>query len=60
MICINNVVAVCSTVGVIGVEGKIVRRNMIPVLIYCVVSIFVAYILLAVGFNPIILGTLRL
>lgn len=34
MICVNNVVAASSTVGIVGKEGKLIRRNLIPVGIY--------------------------
>jgi len=34
MICVNNVVAASSTVGIIGKEGALIRRNLIPVGIY--------------------------
>lgn len=34
MICIHNVVAACSTVGILGKEGTVIRRNAIPALIY--------------------------
>ena len=48
MICVNNIVAVCSTVGVIGAEGKLMRRNLIPVVIYCAIVLVgaVVYLLL--------------
>jgi len=46
MICVNNVIAVCATVGLKGVEGKMIRRNCIPVLIYAVLIIMIAYILI--------------
>jgi len=46
MICVNNVVAVCATVGTIGVEGLIIRRNAIPCLIYAVLAaIFVIFLM---------------
>lgn len=52
MICVNNVVAACATVGCIGAEGVIIRRNFIPCFIYAiVVAVFVA-ILISLGFNP--------
>lgn len=52
MICVNNVVAACATVGAIGVEGKIIRRNAIPCFIYTTaVAIFVG-ILIFSGVNP--------
>ena len=34
MVCINNVVAVSATVGISGEEGRIIRRNSIPMFIY--------------------------
>ena len=46
MICVNNVVAVSATVGLQGVEGKIIRKNMVPVLIYAAIAIIIAYIIL--------------
>ena len=49
MICVNNIIAVCATVGIKGVEGKIIRRNSIPMLIYAVLIIIIAYILIATG-----------
>jgi lactate permease len=34
MICVHNVVAVCATVGIIGQEGSVIRRNLLPCIIY--------------------------
>jgi lactate permease len=34
MVCVNNVVAVCATVGIMGGEGRIIRRNAAPCLLY--------------------------
>jgi lactate permease len=34
MICVHNVVAVCATVGIIGKEGSVIRRNLLPCIIY--------------------------
>jgi lactate permease len=33
MICIHNIIAVCATVGLIGVEGILIKRNLVPVAI---------------------------
>lgn len=52
MICVNNVVAVCATVGTIGVEGKIIRRNAIPCFIYGIVVASVVAAMIYSGFNP--------
>jgi lactate permease len=33
MICVHNVIAACATVGLIGVEGLLIRRNLLPMAI---------------------------
>ena len=33
MICVHNVIAACATVGLIGVEGLLIKRNLIPMTI---------------------------
>ncbi|MCI1966837.1 MAG: L-lactate permease [Oscillospiraceae bacterium] len=52
MVCINNVVAACATTGTNGNEGKIIRTNIVPCLIYCAVVVIVVGALIASGFNP--------
>lgn len=52
MICVNNVVAVCATVGCIGAEGILIRRNFIPCFIYGVAVAIVVAVLISIGFNP--------
>lgn len=42
MICVNNIVAVCATVDVVGVEGTLVRRNAIPAFAYAVLAALLA------------------
>ena len=39
IICINNIVAACATVGISGKEGRIIRINIVPTLIYTVVIV---------------------
>ncbi len=34
MVCIHNIVAVSATVGLVGMEGVILKRNAIPLLVY--------------------------
>ncbi len=34
MICVHNVVAACATVGLLGVEGLLIRRALIPLAYY--------------------------
>lgn len=44
MICVNNIVAVSATVGISGVEGQIIKRNLIPVLFYSLLAVVVVLI----------------
>ncbi|MFA8433327.1 MAG: L-lactate permease [Marinifilaceae bacterium] len=53
MICVNNVVAVCATVGCIGAEGTIIRRNSIPAFVYYFLIMVVIMVLISSGFNPL-------
>lgn len=47
MICINNIVAVCATVGLIGKgEHRLLTYNILPCLLYCIITVSVAVFLL--------------
>lgn len=48
MICVNNVVAACATVGAIGVEGILIRRNFIPCVMYSLAAAFFVMFLMKV------------
>jgi lactate permease len=52
MVCINNVVAACATTGTNGNEGKIIRTNIWPCLIYCAIVVIIVGAMIAAGFNP--------
>ena len=52
MTCVNNIVSVCATTGTSRNEGKLIRTNILPCLIYCVVVAVVVGIFIAVGINP--------
>jgi len=41
MVCVNNVVSACATTGTSGNEGKIIKANFLPCIIYCAVAILV-------------------
>ena len=45
MICVHNVVASCATVGLVGVEGLLIRRNFFPMLFYGIFSGIIGLIL---------------
>jgi len=45
MICVNNVVAVCTTTGTTGKEGTIIKKNLLPCFVYCIITVFVVVVL---------------
>ena len=52
MVCINNAVAASATIGTIGREGKLIKTNIIPMLIYVLITVAIFYIALFLGINP--------
>ncbi len=46
MVCINNIVAVCSILGVAGQEGAILKRTVVPMVVYGLVAAAGALLLL--------------
>ncbi|GLI35652.1 hypothetical protein DAMNIGENAA_30850 [Desulforhabdus amnigena] len=38
MVCIHNIVAASATVGLAGMEGMLIRRNSVPLLLYGTVA----------------------
>lgn len=53
MVCVNNVVAACATTGTMGNEGRIIKTNIIPCLIYCAIAILVLGGLIVAGVDPL-------
>jgi lactate permease len=56
MVCVNNVVAACATVGTPGVEGKIIRRNAIPMFIMAMAIASAFALLIYNGVDPFSVG----
>ena len=52
MICINNIVAVCATTGIVGAEGKLIRTNIVPWFIFYVILILVMLAAIQLGIIP--------
>ncbi len=52
MVCINNAVAASATIGTVGREGKLIKMNVIPMLIYSLATVVIFYIVLALGIEP--------
>ena len=42
MVCINNIVAVCSILGLSRQEGYIIKRTVVPMLLYGVAAVLTA------------------
>ncbi len=42
MIGVHNIIAACATVGLVGMEGVLLKRNIIPVIILCLIAGIVA------------------
>jgi len=53
MTCVNNVVAVCATVGTTGAEGTLIRRNAIPMVMYAVAVGLLFSLLIYAGVHPL-------
>ncbi|MDR1956264.1 MAG: L-lactate permease [Treponema sp.] len=51
MICVHNIVAVCTVVGLLNREGDIIKKTFWPFLLYGVVVAMAAYILLGTGYS---------
>jgi lactate permease len=45
MVCINNIVAVCSILGVANQEGAILKRTVGPMLLYGAIAAIVGQLL---------------
>jgi lactate permease len=45
MICVHNVIAACATVGLVGVEGILIKRNLIPMTVYGITAGVIGLIL---------------
>ena len=55
MVCINNIVAVAATTGIIsirGIEGKLLKTDVVPWAIYYVICIAVMIVALQMGLVP--------
>ena len=42
MVCINNIVAVCAVIGLTDKEGYIMKRNVIPMILYGIIAAIVS------------------
>jgi len=52
MICVHNIVAVCATTGTTGNEGKLIKTNILPCLLYAMIVALIVGGLIAAGVNP--------
>ena len=54
MVCVNNVVSACATTGTIGNEGKIIKTNALPCVVYCLIVVAVLGGIMLTGAVPVI------
>ena len=47
MICVHNIIAACATVGLVGVEGLLIKRNLIPMSFMAIIAGVIGLILLS-------------
>ncbi|MGJ0629312.1 L-lactate permease [Xenorhabdus bovienii] len=45
MICLNNIIAVCSILGIANAEGQIMKKTILPMLVYGAIAAVMALIL---------------
>lgn len=50
MVCINNIIAVCSVLGIDKAEGRIIKTTAVPMFIYGVIAALVAYLVIPLLF----------
>ena len=48
MVCINNIIAVCSVLDVQNQEGAIIKKTVIPMVIYGVIAALMAVLFIYV------------
>ena len=53
MVCVHNIVAACTTCGTIGSEGKLLRSNILPCVIFCAIAVIVMGITMSMGIDPL-------
>jgi L-lactate permease len=44
-VCINNIIAGCSVLGIDNAEGTILKKTVIPMLVYGLIAAIVAFFL---------------
>lgn len=47
MVCINNIIAVCSVLGIKNQEGEILKKTVIPMLVYGAIAALMAVLVLS-------------
>lgn len=51
MICVHNVVAACATVGLVGVEGKLIKLALIPMTYYVIFAGVLGLLAISLGLS---------
>lgn len=53
MVCVNNVVAACATTGTNGNEGKIIRTNALPMVLFSILVVIIIFISIQLVGDPV-------
>ncbi len=56
MICIHNIVAACTVVGVVGKEGYILKRTIIPAIVYGIIAAVMSVIFVLLMKSPALMN----
>jgi L-lactate transport len=51
MVCINNIIAVCSVLGIDRAEGKILKVTAVPMFVYGIIAAVVALLVIPLIFS---------
>ncbi|QLB21521.1 lactate permease [Vespertiliibacter pulmonis] len=51
MVCINNIVAVCSVLNIDNQEGTIIKKTVIPMAVYGIIAAFVAIVIIPIFYT---------
>ena len=51
MVCINNSVAACATIGTTGREGTLIKINALPMVVYTLMTVTVIWCAMTFGLH---------
>ncbi len=49
MVCLNNIIAVCTVLNVTNAEGSVIRKTALPMFVYGIIAGVSAFVLISIG-----------